>query len=127
VCKLSVVVLPLYEANTRVGHGFVGSSLPVTRKTVNLKVGGMCSVCAYDSYWKKCESARVGTYSIRSYFSGASEYISEGSAINNHRSDSDVKISVGCALREPELQASTSSFATATFTPAARCRGQSRW
>jgi hypothetical protein len=69
----------------------------------------------------------VGTYSTQSYFRGASEYISEGSDINNHRSNSDVKINVDCALQEPELQVSTSAAVTATSPPTARRRGQSKW
>jgi hypothetical protein len=66
-------------------------------------------------------------YSTQCYFSGASEYISEGTAIDNHKSDSDVKISVGCAFQEPELESSTSASVTATLSPAARRRSQSGW
>jgi hypothetical protein len=127
VCKLSVVVLPLYEANIGVVYGLVTNSLPVKRKTVNLQVDERRSVCAYDSYWKKREIACVGIYSTQTYFSGASEYISEGSAINYHRSDSDVKMVLVVHIKNQKYELQHGHLQLRHHHQLQGVGGQSRW
>jgi hypothetical protein len=65
-----------------------------------------------------CERERERNTENADLFKCVREYISDVSAITNlHRSVSVVEISACCELQQPELQASTSAYVTATSTP----------